>query len=168
MALVTAHGGAIYVSLKDFDESQVDEWITKNVMDKIEKITSITSEVAAQKVHEFLKNYSQGQKIYVVSDGLTLDIILIFELFKHLPENKNVENFAFRNLPNYLNHHHGIDLNTLLRVAGWDLSVPRENYVNVNQCKKHDALYDAEVVRLCFEKLVKKEEFSKFLKTLKV
>ena len=152
--------------MNDYDSNQVDQWILKNVLDKIQDVSATTSEDAAQKVHEFLQDYAQGEKVYIVSAGLTLDIILLVELFKYLPENRNIENFAFKNLPNYLNHHHGIDLNTLLRVAGWNLSVPREKYVNVTKQNKHDALYDAEVVGLCFKKLIKTEKFTEFLKTL--
>lgn len=166
IALVTVQGEKIYLNLNDYDRSQVDPWITKNVIDKIDNATSVNSTVAAQKIHDFLLRYSEGRKIYIVSAGLTLDIILLIELYKHLPENNLVDNFAFRNLPNYLNHHHGIDLNTLLRISGWDLSVPREKYVDAELNRKHDALNDAEIVRLCFEKLVKENVFANFLNTL--
>lgn len=166
ISLITLHGKSIYLTLNDFDESQIDEWINKNVIKKINATNSINSYLAAQEIHNFLKNYSDNEKVYIVSAGLTLDIVLLIELYKHLPENKKIKNFAFKNLPYYLNHHTGIDLNTLLRVVGFDLSLPRESYVESKAKNRHNSLHDAKIVKLCFEKAIKSEKLSEFLKTL--
>ncbi len=153
LGLVTLDNKKLNITLNDYDRSQVTTWLKKNVLSKINKKKSIDSKSAYKKVSKFLNNYSKGQKIHLVSAGKTLDIVLLFDLYKY---SKLKRKFHWlHDLPGYLNHSSHIDLDTMIFFSKFR-NINKIKLSNLKNTKnKHDALYDAIVVRACFLKLIK-------------
>ncbi len=153
LGLVNLEGDQLYVSLNDYSENQVTEWLRENVLNQIDSTKSISSKEAFKLVSEWLENYSNGEKIHLVSAGKGADLILLFELWKY--SKFNLKYFhSLHCLPDYLNHNSHFDLNTLFMVAGIKTDIDREYFVrNYTSNKRHNALYDAIILKECFIKL---------------
>ena len=48
-----------------------------------------------------------------------------------------------------------LDICTLFKVKGIDPDISREEFSGVNSKNKHNSLFDAKVIKLCYEKLIK-------------
>jgi len=166
IGIVTLSGESLYLTLNDYDKSQVTDWLEENVLSGIDPDKSVDSASAAVEVGAFLDKYSGDDRLYVVSAGLNLDIVLFFELFNHLKKVHGAQFHALHDLPGYLQHHCTIDLNTLFRVAGVSPSTSRALFANVADENRHNALSDAAVVRECFIALTKQPAFDPFVKSL--
>lgn len=156
IALVTLQGEELYLTLNDYDRDQVSDWVRKNVLPFIDETKSISSKEACERISAFLEKYSSGKKITIVSAGKTTDHILLFQLWHtKYPELKY---FSFeRYLPDYLRHRAHYDLDTIFFMKGYNPNLlNREEFVEEAQesaGRKHNALYDANVVRKCYMKL---------------
>jgi len=160
IGIITLEGDSLYITLNDYDGSQITPWLKDNVLNSIDEKTSVSSKEAASLVNSFLNNYSEGEKISIVSWGLSQDLILFFELFKYLNID-NIDDYHYLyHLPDYLQHHCGIDLATLFLVSGIDLGISRAQYAGVEDEVRHNSLSDAKVVRKCFLRLLKEKIFS--------
>ena len=82
LGIVTLDERELYITFNDYDKKQINPWLKKNVLSKIDKKNSINSKMAFKKINSFLKKYSQGKNIRIVSYGLTQDVILFYQLFK--------------------------------------------------------------------------------------
>ena len=153
IGLVTLEGEELYITLNDYSEDQVSNWLRKNVLNMIDETKSITSIEAFKLIAKWLESYSGGDKINLVSAGKGLDLTLLFELFKY--SNKNLKYFhALHCLPNYLNHSSHIDLNTLFLISGIEPDIDRDFFARGSSSnRRHNALHDAIIVRECFLKL---------------
>lgn len=93
--------------------------------------------------------------VHIVSDCMSYDWVLFNQIFGH----------AF-NLPDFINYI-PTDICTMFRDRGIDPDISREEFISdmgdksnkVLTGNKHNALYDAEVIKLCFTKL---EEISPY------
>ena len=153
--LVTLDAKELYITLNDYDKDQVTDWLKENVLSKIDAKKSIGKKEAYLKISLFLKNYSLGEKIILVSAGKMMDITLLFQMYhQEYPELKYYHHLHY--LPDYLNHAEHIDLNTMFYLAGIKQPINRENYAGLGiKNQKHNALYDAKIVRACYLKLIK-------------
>ncbi len=166
IGIVTLDKKKLYITLSDYDKSQVTPWVKKNVLSKIDEKNSIKSKEAYKKINNFLKKYSDGQKICVVSYGLMQDIMLFYELYK-FKDGTNKKKFHYlKNLPKYLKTGNCVDLSTLFQVVGYKSNLSRTKFVGVNNKDRHSAIFDAEVARLCFLKLIKKKIFKNFISNI--
>lgn len=160
VGLVTLEGDSLYITLNDYDQDQVTDWIRENVLSLIDKSKSVSRREACCQISEFLEKYSQDENISLISAGKLVDITLFFQLWHSLhPERKY---FHLDYLPDYLNHGAHFDLNTLFYIAGVDPDINREEFVGRGlYARKHHALEDAKVVRECFLKLIESSKISK-------
>ena len=165
IALITLEGKELYITLNDYDINKATDWVKKNVLRYIENEKSVNRKEAYLKVSSFLKYYSQGEKIHMVSAGKTTDLILLFQLYDQ--EDPKDSQFDHHQLPNYLNHNEHIDLNTLFFLCGVEQDIEgtwKEDYANFKDKKqKHNALYDARVVQSCFLKLAKSSKLKRLI-----
>ena len=157
LGVVTLEGAELYLTLNDYAEEQVSDWVAANVLADIDPTGAVDSAQAYRLLDGFLSDYAAGQRLYVVSAGLLQDVVLMFELYHHAcPEREYFH--ALHCLPGYLQHHAMIDLNTLFRVCGVDPAVDRAIFAGSRPgLRRHNALDDARVVRDCFLKLMKEE-----------
>ena len=164
--LVTLDEKELYVTLNDYDKDQVTDWLKENVLSKINPKESVSKKEAYLKISSFLKNYSQGEKISLVSAGKMTDIILLFEMYHH-QENLEAKYYHYsKYLPDYLNHKEHIDLDTMFYLADIKqaANADRESYAGLDiEKKKHNALYDAKIVRACYLKLIKSSRLKRLI-----
>ena len=156
LGMVTTENQTLEINFNDFKKKQVTRWLKKNVLSKLKDKSVFSKKKAVFEVHKFLENYSGGKKIIIVTAGKTLDLSLFFDLYKFLKKNKKNNFHWLHDLPHYLSQNNHLDLNTMFFLAGLK-NINREKFANIKIVKnKHNALYDAIVVKKCFYKLLKK------------
>ena len=159
LGLVSECGKKFYAEFTDYDENQVDEWLQNNVINNLkfkedillgnadgyyvygENYTEIygSSEIIKIEIEKWI---SQFENVEIWSDCLSYDWVLFNQIFGH----------AF-NIPKNV-YYIPFDICTLMKVKGVDPDVSRESFIgNSIQGEKHNALYDAEVIKACYEKL---------------
>lgn len=152
IGLVAETGETFYAELTDYAKSQVDNWVMENVISQLCLDLSYTidsrkilikgdSELVSDELRRWL---SQFDKVEMWSDCLSYDWVLFCQLFGHafkIP--KNVYYIPF-------------DLSTLLKIKGIDPDISREEFAGPGRPlsgEKHNALYDAEIIEMCYNKL---------------
>ena len=149
-------GKTFYAELTDYDESQLDDWLRQNVIANLQfrgnqivrhvdedgnlKIQGEHGDVAAW-LEEWL---SQFGEVEMWSDCLSYDWVLFCQLFGH----------AFK-IPSNV-YYIPFDICTLFKVNGIDPDINREKYAlgeSYSEFPKHNALWDAKVIRDCYLKL---------------
>lgn len=139
---VAESGETIYFEMTDYDKSQVDTWIKENVIDNL---SPLASQFNKQTAGEALKNWlSQFENVEMWSDCLAYDWVLFNDLFGG----------AFSIPPNV--YYIPFDICTLFKVYGIDPDINREDFANMKDGKKHNALWDARVIKACYESLTKR------------
>lgn len=182
IGLVSECGKSFYGEFTDYDKSQIDEWLQNNVINNLlftDKITascgswetwlsekrnfgdSLGFALADKDMSDFqcigatpmVKNrlekwLSQFEKIEMWSDCLSYDWVLFNNIWGHafsIP--KNIYYIPF-------------DICTVFKEKGIDPDVSREEFIadfstsdDILHGKKHNALYDAYVIRECYNKL---------------
>ena len=134
---VAENGQEFYAELNDFDESQVDDWLKDNVMVHLRGPAESTSQVSNR-----LKDWlSQFDEVEIWSDCLAYDWVLFNHLFGH----------AF-NIPKNV-YYIPFDICTLFKIKGVDPDINREEFTG-SEGMKHNAIHDARVIKLCYDKLV--------------
>ena len=155
---VSETGEAFYATLNDYNVSQVDTWIEDNVLahlcpeahkglkeietDNEERYYDISSLLCKELLSQWLKRFGDVQ---MWSDCLAYDWVLFCNLFGgafDVP--KNVYYIPF-------------DICTLFQARGIDPDIHRESFAELDGGEKHNALWDARVIKACYEKLMLKE-----------
>lgn len=155
IGLVDEDGATFYAEFTDYDRSQVDSWLQINVIDNlilddsvfldIDTETNSTnvkagSEFIAHSLKEWLSKYDS---VEMWSDCLAYDWVLFCNLFgdaHNIPDNVGY-------IP--------MDVCTLLKVKGVDPDISREEFIDETiDGVKHNSLYDAKVIKACYDKLI--------------
>lgn len=170
IGLVSEDGDTFYAEFTDYDARQVDQWIQANVIDNLtllegivfadEKDMRVSGPRA--KVEHYLrkwlleqstKNAVYGdmrnvfpdrhpQKLEMWSDCYAYDWVLFCDLFG-----------GALSVPDCV-YYIPFDLSTLFKVKGINPDVSREEYAGMGEGEKHFALWDAKVIKACYEKAV--------------
>ena len=162
IGLISESGKTFYGEFADYDKTQIDEWLQNNIINNtlfLKKDNNITfsSTSLDEYCHVGASNgitsdlndwFAQFDKVEMWSDCLSYDWVLFNNLFGH----------AF-NIPDNV-YYIPFDISTLFKIKGIDPDINREEYVkeiilNSNEIKKHNALWDAKVIKMCYEKLMK-------------
>lgn len=159
IGLIAETGATFYAELTDYDKDQVDEWLQKNVIDKLylpedetiwyENTKTMQIKGPADKVAACLSDWlKQFDQVEMWSDCLSYDWVLFCQIFGHafkIP--KNVYYIPF-------------DICTLFKQKGIDPDINREDFAkeiltkeNFQAGPKHNAFWDATVIKACYEKL---------------
>lgn len=173
IGIVADDGRIFYAEFNDFDKYQVDDWIMENVIEnlKFEKPNDDENEPYTATRHKnnlvgnnLYNSYSlelRGDKTSIVSelhgwlgqfdevemwsDVLGYDWVLFCELFGGafgIP--KNVYYIPF-------------DITTLMRDRGIDPDINREEMAQLGDGEKHNALWDARVIRACYINIINRD-----------
>lgn len=160
IGLVSECGKTFYAELTDYDKSQIDDWLQENVINNL--ILPLKGEMpfyaemhddhyydfrmvgAKQELKHHLTHWlSMFEKVEMWSDCLAYDWVLFNDIFGHafdIP--KNVYYIPF-------------DICTLFKIKGIDPDISREQFIESSiEGNKHNALYDAKVIKACYEKLM--------------
>ena len=136
---------SFYAIFNDYKKDQVDEWIKKHVIDNLNiEDPSVDIVGKSERIKESLSDwFSKYDHVEVWSDCLSYDWVLFNQLFGH----------AF-NIPKNI-YYIPFDISTLFKIKGVDPDVNREEFVGIKNAKnKHNALFDAVVIKKCYEKLM--------------
>jgi hypothetical protein len=157
IGLVAETGETFYAELTDYDKSQIDDWLQKNVIDNLlglEPIGKPNAPIAlpvncycgnTKRVASDLKHWlSQWENVEMWSDCLSYDWVLFNQLWGH----------AF-NIPKNV-YYIPFDICTLFKIKNIDPDINRERFIEWPDSEnKHNALWDARVIKACYEKLTK-------------
>jgi len=155
IGLVAETGETFYAEFTDFDKSQVNDWLQENVIDRLYledgKYTGNPKEWTIKACTEFVKAaltewFAKFDKVEIWSDCLSYDWVLFCQIFGH----------AF-NIPSNV-YYIPFDICTLFKAQGVDPDISREKYaygeyLSEMKDQKHNALWDAKVIRDCYLKL---------------
>lgn len=164
IGLISENGKTFYAELTDYDKTQCDKWITENVIDNLlltrkkrsgnnaDQDFIGTKRYVSKQLREWLQQFSEVQ---LVSDVCHYDMVLFIDLFGN----------AF-DLPKHVSpccYDINQDIAKWLKISqskAFDLS--RERIVslkgNLPSGRKHNALYDAKVIKEIYDIIHTKEE----------
>lgn len=160
IGFISEDGKTFYAELNDYDKSQVDDWLQENVIDNlifknldvalprcpIIGVQDYQMKSNKDAVYSTLEIWlSQFDSVEMWSDCLSYDWVLFCDLFDH----------AF-NIPKNI-YYIPFDICTLFKIKGIDPDINREKFAGLEAGKdrKHNALWDAQVIKACYEKLMK-------------
>lgn len=164
IGLIAENGFQFYAELTDYDKKQVDEWVKANVINNLclPELNDVEEERIdySNKAHITFKGDMQSLKIALEnwleqfievemwSDCLAYDWVLFVSIFgTAFDVPKNVYYIPF-------------DICTLFKHHGIDPDISREEYAGFTDMdylahkNKHNALHDAKVIKLCYDKLM--------------
>ena len=169
IGLVSECGKTFYAEFNDYDFEQVDDWLKENVINNLqyngifqkldETKNSISYKSTTENIKEKLTTWlEQFGEVEIWSDCLSYDWVLFNQIFGH----------AF-NIPKNV-YYIPFDICTLFYAKGIDADISREKFVsntfsesgeplffdaegNMIEKQKHNALWDAKIIRQCFVKL---------------
>jgi len=155
LGMVDENGRTFYAEFNDFDKSQCDEWIQKNVLNNLindsNKIDYESDDWFIIGDKDFIKTMlskwlKQYDFVELVSDVCHYDMVLFIDIFGgafDLPKNIN---------PSCHDINQDIALYySISETEAFDKS--REAIADVIQGTKHNALYDAKIIKNIYEKI---------------
>ena len=157
IGLISECGKTFYAELTDYDILQCDNWIFENVIKNLlfneyqnsgivlsNDMNCFEVKANSLSVKEQLEKwFSQFEEVEIWSDCLSYDWVLFNQLFGH----------AF-NIPKNV-YYIPFDICTLFKIKGVDPDISREEYASMSENSvKHNALWDAKVIKKCYELLV--------------
>lgn len=156
IGLISGCGRTFYAELTDYDGTQVDCWIKKNVIDNLFINNDVISHSSVQvkgdrhKASKMLREWldSFDRKIEWVSDVCHYDFVLLIDLvYGHALKMPYGEHCAAchdinQDIAKYYN---------ITEIEAFDKS--REDIVSDIPGNKHNALYDAQVIKAIYEKI---------------
>ena len=172
--LISEDGKTFYWEFTDYDKTQIDSWLQENVINNlvmkvpdewedeyfyIERHSSnlVWNDLYKGYSHQMrwdhhkIKGYlkvwfSQFDSVEMWSDCLSYDWVLFNTLMADYSQ-------GYPKLPKNVNYI-PFDICTLFKMKWIDPDISREEFSGMDG-KKHNALYDAEVIRECYNKLIK-------------
>lgn len=177
IGLVDEDGRTFYAELSDYDFTQMNEWLLENVMSHmlfepakegeeeyysasrfkdnpigqdLYKSYSLNMRGTLNKVKEELEKWlNQYDNVEIWSDCLAYDWVLFNHIFGH----------AF-NIPNNV-YYIPFDICTVFKLKDIDPDISREKFIgdridniDLPDMMKHNSLWDAYVIRECYNKLM--------------
>ena len=157
IGLIAETGESFYAELTDFDKTQLNDWLKENVIKNLElqntrpqilRYNEYTKQTTLFSDTKMLKSeletwISQFETVEIWSDCLSYDWVLFNHIFGDafsIP--KNVYYIPF-------------DICTLFKIKGIDPDISREEFANMKESSvKHNALWDAKVIRECYLKAI--------------
>jgi len=163
IGLVAADNKTFYAEFDDYAQDQVDVWIQEHVIANLkyrheprredrtypslygppeQKVVLGTTKQIAHQLKYWLQQF---EKVEMWSDCLAYDWVLFNQLWGH----------AF-NIPKNI-YYIPFDICTLFKARGIDPDINREEFAEMNNGPKHNALWDARVIRACYNRLWEKQ-----------
>ena len=181
LGIVSDDGRTFYAEFNDYAQDQVDEWLRDNVIQHLKfkppeededeyfvwgsRGSSVDVRGSRKDIAQYLADWFQdmlggpvswvdyGQKmtkkeitepvIEIWSDCLSYDWVLFNQLWGH----------AF-NIPKCI-YYIPFDICTLFKLKGIDPDINREEFAKMTKdAAKHNALWDAQVIKACYERAI--------------
>lgn len=154
IGLVAESGETFYAEFNDYDKSQVDDWLQEHVISNLKyngifqilekKNGNILYKSSKENVWKKLEEWlGQFGEIEMWSDCLSYDWMLFNEFFG-----------GARNIPKFI-YYIPFDICTLFKVKDIDPDISREEFSDMtDDIEKHNSLWDAIVIKKCYDKLM--------------
>lgn len=161
IGFIAENGNTFYAEFNDYDKKQLDEWLNTNVIANLLYNSTNTKNIMSnatdhismkggevqirRKLIAWLENLGE---IEIWSDCLSYDWMLFCQIFGH----------AF-NIPKNV-YYIPFDICTLFKLKGINPDINREEYSELGGTEgeaKHNALWDAKVIKACYTRLMKNE-----------
>jgi hypothetical protein len=161
IGIVSDCGREFYAESTDFDESQIDGWINRNVMSQLiylrpptpraygpcfdgdyDSNLSICGNNKTIKHHMVKWLESFEEEIELWNDCLAYDWVLFCELFG-----------GAANIPEFISYF-PFNMCTIFKIYGIDPDISREAFARKRIESKHNALFDAKVIKNCYERVL--------------
>lgn len=167
MGFIAENGNTFYAELTDYDKSQIDDWLKENVIGNLVLDTNYDIDKDYHPyAHDVIVRGDKEEVSFCLShwlyqfdncemwsDCLSYDWVLFCDLFGH----------AF-NIPEKV-YYIPFDICTLFKIKGIDPDISREGFSIENSSlelacysEKHNALWDAQIIKMCYEKLTGDEK----------
>lgn len=168
IGLIAETGESFYAELTDYDYKQCDKWIKENVLSKLiledliknrlsvlQSSTGPYTSVRGTKevVSAFLAQWlEQFEEVQMWSDCLAYDWVLFNDLAADFTSGYPVLPKGVSYIP--------MDICTLFQLKGIDPDTNRESYAYEDKYftdygqNPHNAMWDAQVIKSCYEKLI--------------
>ncbi len=167
IGFVSESGREFYAEITDYDESQIDLWIQENVIAHLSETAQLGESITyhtgsdngislhgrhdREMVHQWLITwFAQFGQVQLYSDCLSFDWVLFCDLFGNafeIPDNVSPA-------PHDINQDIAAHLGISDREA---FDVDREEFAGMTDgAIKHNALWDAKVIRGCWERIANK------------
>jgi len=141
LGMITEDGRELYCELNDYDKAQIDDWLKGNVIENLYNTNPINTEQLRKTIEGFIEPY---ETVEIWSDCLSYDWVLFNQIWGH----------AF-NIPKNI-YYIPFDICTLFKLKGIDPDISREGFSGMREgSQKHNALWDAKVIRECYNKAIK-------------
>lgn len=165
IGVVADDGKKFYAEFTDFDEKQCDQWIEDNVLkhlilngnDNLDarlgegENTTVVLGCKDDIKNELADWISQFESVQFVSDVCHYDFVLLIDLFGTAWDfPKNVSAYC-HDINQDIARHYGISEKDAFDMSREDIVF--ELYQRVIDGSKHNALYDAEVIRAIYRKI---------------
>ena len=168
IGLIAEDGRTFYAEFNDYDKKQVDDWLEKNVISNLlmeppppgeqeyysksrfkkeiplTELSCVQMRGGSKEIQKELEIWlNESGSVELWSDCLSYDFVLFNQLWGHaFSVPKSVYYIPF-------------DICTQMKMAGVDPDINREAFAGMtDRTKKHNALWDAKVIKACHEKLV--------------
>lgn len=149
IGLISEDNKTFYAEFTDYDRRNLEPWVKENVISKLHLTKPIerTKDDTNVKGNTYFVRteleywLAQFEEIEIWSDCLSYDWVLFNNIFEHavnIP--KNIYYIPF-------------DICTLFKLKDIDPDITRELYANIDSKQKHNALFDARVIKKCYENL---------------
>jgi len=154
LGAISECGKTFYAEFTDYDKNQIDYWLQKNVIDNLilphnlgANGVGVDGFVGNTKfIKEHLEKWlSQFEEVEMWGDCLSYDWILFCQIWGH----------AF-NIPKNV-YYIPFDICTVLKMKAIDPDINREIFgcgEDYSEVPKHNSLWDAKVIKMCYEKLM--------------
>ena len=158
IGMVSECGKTFYAEFNNYDLNQIDQWLQENVIDNltlngydIDKdyhpySDSVEYFGSTEEIEGAIGHWlHQFDKVEIWSDCLAYDWVLFNQIWGH----------AFK-IPDHV-YYIPFDICTVMKIKGVDPDISRESYADMDgdvDGAKHNALWDAQVIRKCYEKLM--------------
>lgn len=147
---VSEDGYSFYAEFTDYAQDQVDDWLRDNVIANLSFQSQTPNKGGALGdsgyVRSRLRQWLMALgPVEMWSDCLAYDWVLFCQLFGGAFEiPSNVYYIPF-------------DLATVFKLRGIDPDINREEYSGLEGGPKHNALWDAKVIKACYEKAISRQ-----------
>lgn len=144
IGLISDDGKTYYAEISDYDPHKVSGWVHENVINHFNNSHVITKSELKEELVEW---FSQFTSVEMWSDVGQYDWVIFCNIFgSALDIPKNINYICF-------------DLATLLKSCNIDPDIYREKFVDTIpiEGRKHNAIWDAQITKACYEKLMCKK-----------
>ena len=132
----------LYIEFNDFDIEKCSEWVRDNVLSKLNDPITMDREGARRTILAWLQSFND--KVLFVVDCGSYDWVLLVDLLFG----------TSLDMPDYIAHYSPLDLFDLFFLLRQELDFDRSEFAEMAIfAEAHDALWDARVIKACYEKL---------------